>query len=529
MTLSIKTLGDLAISNDGIPVALPPSKRTRALLAYLAVTARPHRRDRLCEVFWKLPDDPRSTLRWSLSKIRQIVNVPDKERLVSDRERASLLTYDISIDIRDIEMKANDPFISPTELENLTIRLQETFLDGLDLPGQDLFQQWLTAQRRMAAQLRAKVMSRLSNHPELTASKQLLWARKWEELEPYNPSAATRLITLLESIGMAQELSTTSIKLTKRFHTAGIQWSPKKRSENNARSTVTEIGNPQDYSLARRQKIQFCTTEDSVRIAYASVGNGPAIVKAANWLNHLEHDWDAPIWSPLFRDLASDHRFIRYDERGCGLSDWSVADLSFPAFIKDLEAVVGACGVNRFALLGISQGAALSIAYAVAHPDKVSHLILFGGYAKGYGLSNNAMLKREREAVVTLTEMGWSRDNPAYRQIFSSTFMPSASSSEAAWFNDFQKTSTSPKNAARFMSIFDHINVQDLLPMVAVPTLVIHSRDDQRVSVNDGLDLAANIPNAEFVGLNSDSHSLLGREPASTDFLQAVRDFIARH
>lgn len=528
MTLSIKTLGDLAISNDGQPLDLPPSKRTRALLAYLAVTARPHRRDRLCEVFWKLPDDPRSTLRWSLSKIRPLVNHADKERLVADRERVSLLTYDILIDIRDIEMKVNDPFTLPEELEAINIMLQETFLEGLDLPGQELFQQWLTAQRRMAAQLRGKVMFRLSSHPELPQSTHLYWARLWEELEPFNPVAATRLITLLESMGMTQELSILSVELTKRFHAAGINWSPKKRSDDTVGMADHSKESSSDTALESRQKIQFCTTEDQVRIAYASVGNGTPIIKAANWLNHLEYDWDAPIWSPLFRDLAAEHRFIRYDERGCGLSDWKVTDLSFQAFLKDIEAVVDASGVDRFALLGISQGAAVSIAYAVAHPDRVSHLILFGGYAQGYGLTTDPVLKREREAIITLTEMGWSRDNPAYRQIFSSTFIPSASASEAAWFNDFQRATTSSENAARFLSIFDHIDVQDLLPQVKVPTLVIHSRGDQRVAVNEGLELAAKIPNAEFIGLNSDSHSLLGREPAASIFIQSVRDFIAR-
>jgi len=530
MTLFIKTLGDLTISSDGRTLELPPSKRTRALIAYLAVTARPHRRDRLCEVFWTLPDDPRNTLRWSLSKIRQLTNQGEKDRLVADRERVSLLTYDMLIDIRDLEMKANDPFTSPEELETMNTALHEVFLQGLDLPGQELFQQWLTAQRRVVAQLRAKVMFRLSSHPELPQSKHLYWARLWEELEPYNPSAATRLVTLLESIGLTEELSMLSVELTKRFQSAGINWSPKRRSDESFSISADTSKDPtNDSSFESRQKIQFCTTEDDVRIAYASAGNGPAIIKAANWLNHLEYDWDAPIWSPLFRDLAADHRFIRYDERGCGLSDWKVEDLSFPAFLKDLDAVVNASGAERFALLGISQGAALSIAYAVANPKRVSHLILFGGYARGCGLTANSELRQEHEAVVTLTEMGWSRDNPAYRQIFSSTFMPSASASEAAWFNDFQRATTSPENAARFLSIFDYINVEDLLPLVTVPTLVIHSRGDERIPINNGLDLAAKIPNAEFVGLSSDSHSLLGREPASTNFLQAVRDFLARN
>lgn len=529
MTLSIKTLGELTVSRDGRPLDLPPSKRTRALLAYLAITARPHRRDRLCEIFWKTPEDPRSTLRWSLSKIRHLVNHPDKERLVSDRERVSLLTYDIFIDLREIELKANDPFTSSQELESLSKALRDTFMEGADIPGQEIYQQWLTAQRRETSQLRAKVLYRLSTHPDLLQDERLKWARKWEELEPFNPDAATRLVTLLEAAGLAQELSVISVDLAKRFRSAGINWSPRDRFQDEEKQNDKAQIHDHSKNFQVRQRIQFCTTSDGVRIAYASVGSGVPILKAANWLNHLEYDWDSPVWSPLFKDLASDHRFIRYDERGSGLSDWNVDDLSFDTFIKDLEAVVEASGVDTFTLLGMSQGAAVSIAYAVKYPHRVRHLILFGGYSKGFGLTTDAMVKREREAIITLTENGWGRDNPAYRQMFSSTFMPSASASETAWFNDFQRIATSPENAARFLTTFDHINVQALLSQVQVPTLVIHSRGDQQVPVKEGLDLAAEIPNAEFVGLNSDNHLLLGREPASQIFIQAIRNFMASH
>ncbi|WP_232819391.1 alpha/beta hydrolase [Saccharospirillum mangrovi] len=529
MTLSIKTMGELSIYCDGQAVDMPPSRRTRALLAYLALTARPHRRDRLCEVFWKLPDDPRSTLRWSLSKVRQMVNSPNKERLMADRERVSLLTNDIKIDIRDIELKANDPFTPIHELETLSKTLQETFLESIDLPGQELFQQWLIAQRREASQLRAKVMYRLSSHPDLSQADRLKWARTWEETEPFNPAAATRLITLLETLNQVQELSVLSVEFIKRFRSAGIAWSPKDRIDESADPGEYTPTLPSSKNLQSRQRIQFCTTTDKVRIAYASVGNGDPIVKAANWLNHLEYDWDSPIWSPLFRDLAVDHRFIRYDERGTGLSDWAIDDLSFEALITDLEAVVDTSGADQFTLLGISQGAAVSIAYAVRHPEKVRHLVLFGGYAIGPGLAPDPNLRREREALITLTKSGWSRENPAYRQIFSSTFMPGASVSETAWFNDLQRASTSPHNAAQLLTVFDHIDVQDLLRQVRVPTLVIHSRGDQRISVKNGLDLAAHIPNAEFLSLNSDNHALLGREPAAQIFIQSVREFIANH
>jgi len=278
--------------------------------------------------------------------------------------------------------------------------------------------------------------------------------------------------------------------------------------------------------LLQRQKVGFCLARDGARIAYGVVGEGPPLVKAANWLNHLELDWDSPVWAPMFRELARDHRFIRYDERGNGLSDWSVADLSFEAFVDDLEAVVEGMGLERFPLIGISQGCAVAIAYAVRHPERVSHLILWGGYAAGWRIDASPEVQAEREAVITLVRHGWGRDDHAYRQIFSSTFMPSANLDELAWFNEFQRRTTSGENAARFLEAFASIDVRHLLGQVRCPTLVMHAKGDRRIPLSAAGALAAGIPGAELVTLDSDSHLLLGREPASEDFVAHVRDFI---
>ncbi len=241
---------------------------------------------------------------------------------------------------------------------------------------------------------------------------------------------------------------------------------------------------------------------------------------------HLPARIQIVIWSPLFRQLAQQHMFVRYDERGNGLSDWDVRDISFDAFVTDLETVVDALELDKFALLGISQGASVSIEYAVRHPEKVTHLILFGAYAAGWRIDASPAIIKEREAVITLTETGWGQDNPAYRQIFSSTFMPGATPEELGWFNEFQRRTTSPENAARFLTAFGDIDVRQRLANVTAPTLVMHSMDDQRIPLDVGRDIAASIPNAEFVSLDSDSHLLLGREPASQDFIATVKRFI---
>lgn len=529
MVLSIKMLGELTVLRDSKSQTLPTSKRTRALLAYLAFTSRPHRRDRLCEVFWEIPDDIKGALRWSLSKIRPYVNDEECERLVADRERVNLLSVDIEIDVHVITEKVKQADLSANELETVLAQLQSQFLEGIDLPNQALFQQWLTAERQQLQNLRAKVLQKLSYHGDVEFSKRLQYARDWQTLDPFNPYAATQLITQLELSGKFNEVKKLSNEFEKRFNRAGINWSKDSSLKANPDEIPKAINQPEVRELLARQKVQFCKAKDGVSIAYASVGKGLPIIKAANWLSHLEHDWNSPIWSPLFRDLAQSHHFFRYDERGNGLSDWNVKDISFESFVTDLESVVEASGHQQFSLLGISQGAAVSIEYAIRHPERVKHLILFGGYAAGWRIDATEKTIKEREAVMTLTEIGWGQNNPSYRQIFSLTFMPSANVDELAWFNEFQRLTTSADNAVRFLSVFGDIDVREQLAKLKVPTLVLHSLGDERIPISVGRDLAAAIPNAEFVGLESDGHLLLGREPASKVFVDTIRDFIARH
>jgi len=221
-----------------------------------------------------------------------------------------------------------------------------------------------------------------------------------------------------------------------------------------------------------RQRIQFCTSRDGVRIAYATSGQGAPLVKVAHWLSHLEFDWESPVWTPLLRELAASHTLLRYDERGCGLSDWSVADLSFDAWVRDLEAVVDAAGLETFPLLGISQGASIAIAYAARHPERVTQLIIHGGYARGR-LTRSATTRdlEEAEMMHKLAELGWGQQNPAFRQFFTTQFIPGGSAEQHRWFNELGRVSTSPANAGRFMRVFNAIDVVDLLPLVACPTL----------------------------------------------------------
>jgi pimeloyl-ACP methyl ester carboxylesterase len=265
-----------------------------------------------------------------------------------------------------------------------------------------------------------------------------------------------------------------------------------------------------------------------VRIAYAEVGTGPPLVKAANWLNHLEYDWESPIWSPLLHELAAAHRLIRYDARGNGLSDWEVDDISFEAFVRDLESVVEATGIQRFALLGISQGCAVSIAYAVRHPERVSHLVLYGGFARGKRKRGSPQDIEQADAVLTLIRQGWGQENPAFRQIFTSLFIPGATAEQVQWFNELQQRTTSPENAARIRRAVDDIDVTDLLARVAVPTLVLHCRSDAGQPFEEGRTLAAGIRGARFVALEGHNHVILEGDPGWRRFLDEVKSFLQR-
>ena len=278
----------------------------------------------------------------------------------------------------------------------------------------------------------------------------------------------------------------------------------------------------------QRQQIRFCQARDGVRLAYAQSGRGPVLINTATWLSHLEHDWDSPVWRHLLHGLSEHHTFVRYDERGCGLSDWVVPELSFESWLRDLETIVDTLAVPRFALLGISQGASIAVAYAVRHPERVSQLVLHGGYARGrLKRSASANAEEEAETMVRLAEMGWGRSDAAFRQFFTTQFIPGGSREQHDWFNELERISTSPANAARFMREFNNIDVSDLLPLVRCPTLVLHSLHDQRVPYAEGRLMASRIPNAEFVTIESGNHLLLENERGWALWHARVRDFLA--
>ncbi|MCK6576738.1 MAG: alpha/beta fold hydrolase [Anaerolineae bacterium] len=276
------------------------------------------------------------------------------------------------------------------------------------------------------------------------------------------------------------------------------------------------------------QRIHFTHSYDGTRIAYAIAGNGPPLVKAANYMSHQEYDWDSPVWQHWLEELTHEHSLITSDERGSGLSDWDTEDVSFEAWVRDLEAVVDAAGVRQFPVFGMSQGGAVAVAYTALHPEKVSHLIVHGGYARGW-LNRDLTPEgiEEEKLMISLMRVGWGRDNPAFRQVFAMQLFPQAPAEQIHALEMQMRISVSPENAVRLESEMHRIDVRHLATQIKVPALILHSRGDEAVPFNEGRLLASLIPNAQFVALESKNHLLTEHEPAWQKFVTAFRNFLS--
>ena len=413
---------DITMTRGGAAVELPKSRKTRALLAYLAMERRPVHRSRLSEIFWARSADPRGGLRWALAKLRRALD-EDGDWLVTDPSTVALHV--------------------PEEAVHIDHGAAHRLLLATESGDHDDYAAWLVGQR--------------------------------DALDESGSTPAT---------------------------------------------------GEQTSAPIPRQTIRYTTASDGTRIAYATMGEGTPVLKAANWLTHLDAELELPGWSGLTIGLARSHQLYRYDERGNGLSDWKVEDLSFDAFVSDLECVVDAIGLDRFPLVGISQGASVSIEYAARHPERVSGLILIGGYPAGWRFHQDPDKVAQREAEMTLVRHGWGENTPAYRQIFSQTFFPDADPATIERFNEFQRMTTSAENAARFIDTFGDIDVRHRLAEVMAPVLVLHSRDDQRIDASVGARLAASLPNAELQTLASKNHLPHPDEPAFVTMMAEIERFL---
>ena len=296
------------------------------------------------------------------------------------------------------------------------------------------------------------------------------------------------------------------------------QWTP------DARADEQELA-----EAARLQRVQFATAPDGVQIAWASIGEGPPVLKAPNWLNHLDYEWRSPVWGPALAELARHWRLVRFDQRGNGLSDWDVKEISEAAMISDMATVADTAGLERFALLGISQGCAFSIRYAIEHPERVTSLVLLGGYLRGRLRRPDPDQKKLYEGLTMMIRDGWGSPNPVFRSFFTSSFIPDAPPEIAASFDELQRIATSPENALRLWEMNAQVEVTELAKQVRVPTLVLHCTGDRVAPLQEGRYIARLIQGASFIELPGNNHVLLAGTPAFDQFIEEATDFIAAH
>ena len=277
---------------------------------------------------------------------------------------------------------------------------------------------------------------------------------------------------------------------------------------------------------AAPQTVRFCRAPDGVRLAYAVHGSGPPLLVSTCWLSQLQYDWESPVWRHFLRDLGRFATVIRYDERGHGLSDWDIADWSLEARVADLEAVADDAGLDRFALMAMSQGGPPSLTYAARHPERLSRLICYGTSA---ALMHEAT-PQERELYEVFGQMvkvGYGRPDSVFRRVFTSLMIPGATEEQMRWLDHLQKVATSADNAYAAREARASSDVRHLLGLLDLPTLVLHSRGDQLTDFQKGRYLASHIRGARFVTLESDNHILLGEERAWPRFVREVEAFMA--
>jgi pimeloyl-ACP methyl ester carboxylesterase/DNA-binding SARP family transcriptional activator len=525
--LQIRVLGELRVARDGKSLPLPASKKTRALLAYLAVVARPVRRDHLCELFWEIPDDPRASLRWSLHKIRKITKGDGQECLVGDSSRVFLDPQVIDLDfMRVSRLRPNEiEMLDTTALESLAGTFEGGFLEDLRLPHCPKFEAWRLYQANSVTRTRVQILRVLIERTREQPERTLFYAHSLRSLDPEGhaiPQEVRELISAPDRIVATPSALTVFGYAHRSRRDDGVQ---DEMSDSRDEAALRPPGDA--ARLPRSQDIRFCRSRDGVQIAYAVCGHGPPLLRAAHWMSHLEYDWESPVWRHWIDALSRRNTLIRYDQRGNGLSDREVADFSFEAMVDDLESVVDAAHLDQFTLLGVSQSCSVSVAYAALHPERVTGLILYGGFVKGWRKRGDRHEITTHEAMTTLIREGWGKDDPTFRQLFTTMFIPGSNHEQMVWFNELQRIAVSSEDASRLHEAFGEIDVSAVLAGIAIPTLVLHARHDLVVPFRSGREFATGIRGARFVDLDSGNHILLADEPAFFKFCEEVTRFIS--
>ncbi|HEX5967742.1 MAG TPA: alpha/beta fold hydrolase [Intrasporangium sp.] len=368
------------------------------------------------------------------------------------------------------------------------------------------------------------VLTHLVLHRERVVPKTELLDAVWGDRFVSESTLTSRIKAARRAVGDDGELQ----RVIQTVHGRGYRWIADVEVDGAPAARAPGAGTVDPAPRRLEQRIGFCQAADGVRIAYATVGDGPPLVRAAHWMTHLDYEWDSPVWRHWMEGLSRGRTFVRYDERGCGLSDQDPEDISFEAFVRDLETVVDELGLERFPLLGLSQGGPVAVEYAVRHPERVSRLILVGAFVVGrLARASTAEERREAEMQAELIRIGWGRDDPSFRLYFSSTFMPDADPQLWSDFAALMRRTTSAANALRLNDVSVNMDVRDAATKVTVPTLILHGRNEVRIPFSQGREYATRIRGSRLVPLDTRNHLMQPDEPAWAQFLRELDAFLA--
>jgi DNA-binding SARP family transcriptional activator/pimeloyl-ACP methyl ester carboxylesterase len=512
--VDIRLLGGFDVDVDGraIPSSAWSRRDPRSLVQLLALApGRRMHREQVMDALW--PDVDVAVAAGRLHKAAHFARrtLGAKQSLVLGRDTASLLPdMDVTIDVDAFERAVRDGAIG-----------RALALYRGDLLPEACYEEWAFVPRERSRLRYREVLRGAGRWSELT------------ELEPTDEHAHVQLMQSLiaagDRVGARRQFARLERVLADEL---GIGPSPEAvacfEAAADERPPAAAARRAPRHSDLASQTIGFCNTTDGVRLAYALSGSGPPLVKASNWLTHLDYDWESPVWGHWWRALSRTRTLIRYDERGCGLSDWDVSDFDLDAWVRDLETVVDTLGLERFPLLGISQGGPIAMRYTALHPERVTHLILYGTGARGRRAKARTTEEVQAlDALVELMLLSWGTDQPLFRTLFTGTFMPDAPVEQWDAFGALQQKTASPANAARLWRAFQVIDVREEARSLDVPTLILHARDELNRPYADAEELAATIPGSRLVALEGNNHILQADEPGFARFLEEVDRFLA--
>lgn len=521
MAVSVRLLGEFAVDIDGRTVGSTDFARRSAvrLVQYLALAPAGRRhREQVIDALW--PDaEPHlaaNELHKAAHYARRATSEPDAVRLRDDIA-ALFPGRKVTVDVLVFEAAARAALADG----DLTAAESALACHTADLLPDEPYAAW-------AFQPRQRV--------ELLGRELLRACGRWGELVELDPTdelahlgVAQELLARGDRAGALRQLDVLEQVLRDEF---GIGPSPEaydlRMRALDGPVAPTHGLSPRHAGLAR-QRIRFCRTRDGIRLAYATSGAGPPLVKASNWLTHLDYDWASPVWAHWWQALSDDHVLVRYDERGCGLSDWDVDKTSFTleAWVTDLEIVVDTLGLERFPLLGMSQGGPIALTYAARHPERVSHLIIYGTCAHSTWARASEAERRELAALGQLIRSSWGSDQPGFRQVYDARFLPDGPLSIWRAFDELQRRTTSAQNAHRLWRAFGSLDATEAARTIGVPTLILHARDDLVWSFSEAEELHSLVAGSRLVPLDSRNHILQAGDPAFGTFIQEVRRFLA--